>query len=169
VPGIGSPTLVVGLIEGGINTNVVPDRVTFRIDRRIIPDEDPATAEAQLTRTIHDAAAKWPGVKLSTRRILLALPFVPIPGQERLVAAIENGAREVFGETLRTHGVPIYTDARHYTAAGVPTVLYGAGPRTLVEANGHRADERLVLDDLFKATEVVALALAELLLPPASS
>jgi succinyl-diaminopimelate desuccinylase len=168
VPGIGSPTLVVGLIEGGINTNVVPDRVTFRIDRRIIPDEDPATAEAQLTRTIHDAAAKWPGVKLSTRRILLALPFVPIPGQERLVAAIENSAREVFGETLRTHGVPIYTDARHYTAAGVPTVLYGAGPRTLIEANGHRADERLVLDDLFKATEVVALALAELLLPPAS-
>ena len=47
--------------------------------------------------------------------------------------------------------------------AGVPTVLYGAGPRTLEEANGHRADERLQLDDLYKATEVVALALAELL------
>ncbi len=35
-----------GLIEGGINTNVVPDHVTFRIDRRIIPEEDPAAAEA---------------------------------------------------------------------------------------------------------------------------
>ena len=59
--------------------------------------------------------------------------------------------------------MPIYTDARHYTAAGVPAVLYGAGPRTLVEANGHRADEKLALDDLHKATEVVALALADLL------
>ena len=69
------------------------------------------------------------------------------------------------GEPLRTHGVPIYTDARLYTAAGIPAVLYGAGPRTLVEANGHRADEKLKLDDLHKATLVVALALADLLSP----
>ena len=37
VEGIGSPQCTVGLIEGGINTNVVPDRVTFRLDRRILP------------------------------------------------------------------------------------------------------------------------------------
>jgi len=67
---------------------------------------------------------------------------------------------------LRTRGVPIYTDARLYTSAGVPAVLYGAGPRTLVEANGHRADEKLVLSDLHKATEVVALALADLIAAP---
>ncbi|HZN31493.1 MAG TPA: M20/M25/M40 family metallo-hydrolase, partial [Xanthobacteraceae bacterium] len=35
VPGIVSPTLNVGLIKGGINTNVVPDQVVFRIDRRM--------------------------------------------------------------------------------------------------------------------------------------
>ena len=38
----------------------------------------------------------------------------------------------------------------------VPIVLYGAGPHTIEEANAHRADERLPLADLFKATEVVA-------------
>jgi len=59
--------------------------------------------------------------------------------------------------------VPLYTDARHYSAAGIPTVLYGAGPRSLLEANAHRADERLKLDDLFKATKIVALALGDLL------
>jgi succinyl-diaminopimelate desuccinylase len=37
VPGIGSPQLTVGLIQGGINTNVVPDRISFRLDRRMIP------------------------------------------------------------------------------------------------------------------------------------
>ena len=71
----------------------------------------------------------------------------------------------MFGGPLPTHGVPIYTDARHYAAAGIPTVLYGAGPRTLAEANGHRADERLRLADLHRATEVIALALADLLAP----
>jgi acetylornithine deacetylase/succinyl-diaminopimelate desuccinylase-like protein len=163
VSGIGSPTLVVGLIKGGINTNVVPDAVSFRIDRRIIPEENPAEAEATLTRQIHEFAAKWPGIRVNVRRILLAVPFVPIPGQEKLVAAIQRHARAVMGEEIRTHGVPIYTDARLYTTAGIPAVLYGAGPRTLVEANGHRADEKLKLDDLHRATEVVALALADLL------
>jgi len=163
VSGIGSPTLVVGLIEGGINTNVVPDRVSFRIDRRIIPEENPAEGEATLTRQIHEFATKWPGIRVTVKRILLAVPFVPIPGHEKLVAALQRHAKAVLGEEIQTHGVPIYTDARLYTTAGVPAVLYGAGPRTLVEANGHRADERLKLDDLHRATEVIALALADLL------
>jgi acetylornithine deacetylase/succinyl-diaminopimelate desuccinylase-like protein len=154
---------VIGLIIGGINTNVVPDHVTFRLDRRIIPEEDPADVEATLTRQIHEFAAKSPAVKVSVTRILLAVPFVPIPGQEKLVVALQRQGKAVLGEEIRTHGVPIYTDARLYTTAGVPAVLYGAGPRTLVEANGHRADEKLKLDDLHRATEVVALALADLL------
>jgi len=165
VEGIGTPTLTVGLISGGINTNVVPDKVTFRIDRRIIPEENPAEAEARLTLQIREAAARWPGITCNIRRILLAVPFVPIPGQEKLVAAIARHATPIMGEEVKAHGVPIYTDARLYSTAGIPTVLYGAGPHTLLEANGHRADEKLKLDDLFKATRVVALALSELLAP----
>jgi acetylornithine deacetylase/succinyl-diaminopimelate desuccinylase-like protein len=67
------------------------------------------------------------------------------------------------GEPVTAKGVPLYTDARHYAAAGIPVVLYGAGPHTIQEANAHRADERLPLDDLYKATQVVALALCDLL------
>ena len=165
-PGIVSPTLVVGLIKGGINTNVVPDNVVFRLDRRIIPEENAAEVEAKLQLDIEASARKWPHVKVSVRRILLAAPFVPIAGQEKLVAALQWHGQAIIGEPLRTRGVPIYTDARLYTSAGVPAVLYGAGPRTLVEANGHRADEKLVLSDLHKATEVVALALADLIAAP---
>lgn len=163
IEGIDHPTLVVGLIEGGINTNVVPDKVTFRLDRRIIPEERPDDVEAALRAEIGKLAEQWPDAKVNVRRVLLAAPFVPIDGQQTLVDAIARRGREVFGIALPSRGVPIYTDARHYTAAGVPTVLYGAGPRTLAEANGHRADEQLRLDDLHRATEVVALALADLL------
>ena len=163
-PGIDSPTLVVGLIEGGINTNVVPDRVVFRLDRRIIPEEGGEEVERALGKALHESAARWPGVTISVRRILLAAPFVPVAGQENLVATIQRNAKAVLGEDIPTRAVPIYTDARHYSAAGIPTVLYGAGPRTLEEANGHRADENLVLDDLHRATEVVALSLYDLIL-----
>jgi acetylornithine deacetylase/succinyl-diaminopimelate desuccinylase family protein len=163
IPGIGSPTLVVGLIRGGINTNVVPDKVTFRLDRRIIPDETPGAAERFLTALIKESVRRQPGIRVEIRRILLAQPFVRRPGQEHMVHAIGKNAREMFGVEVEPHGVPLYTDARHYSEAGIPTVLYGAGPRTLEEANGHRADENLKLDDLYKATEVVALSLADML------
>ncbi|WP_088343380.1 MULTISPECIES: M20/M25/M40 family metallo-hydrolase [Rhodomicrobium] len=165
VPGIGAPGLTVGLISGGINTNVVPDKVTMRIDRRITPEEGAEEAEAALRALIETAAGRYPGISVQMRRILIAAPFVPMPGQERLIAAIQGRAEEVLGEAVATKGVPIYTDARLYSAQGIPTVLYGAGPRTLLEANGHRADEKLKLDDLYKATEVVALAVLDLLSP----
>ena len=164
-PGIGSPTLVVGLISGGINTNVVPDRVVFRLDRRIIPDEIPGAAERFIRALIEQSVRKQPGIRVNIRRILFAEPFVPRPGQERLVESISRHARDVLGVEVKPHGVPLYTDARHYSEAGIPTVLYGAGPRTLEEANGHRADENLKLDDLYKATEVVARTFVDLLAP----
>ena len=161
-PGINSPTLVVGLISGGINTNVVPDRVTLRLDRRIIPEENPGAVERTLVAQIR-RFAKRPGIMVKVRRVLLARPFMPVRGQERLVASLVANARRVAGERIKGHGVPLYTDARHYSAAGIPTVLYGAGPRTLEEANGHRADEKLRLADLEMATEVVANTLIDLM------
>lgn len=163
VPGIDSPTLVVGLIAGGINTNVVPDRVSLRLDRRVIPEESPEQAERVLRDLIRETVDTFPGVSVRIRRIMLAEPLRPLSGTERLVEPITRHASAVFGVPIGTAGVPLYTDARHYAAAGVPTVLYGAGPRTLLEANAHGPDERLDLDDLGKATEVVARSLRSML------
>ncbi len=163
IAGISHPTLVVGLIEGGINTNVVADRLTLRLDRRIIPEESPEAVEAELRAVIAGVAAAQPGITHEVERILLSRPFVPVPGSERLAALVCREAEAVFGEPITLVGVPLYTDARLYSEAGIPTVMYGAGPRTLIEANGHRADERVPLEDLRKATKVVANTLLELL------
>jgi acetylornithine deacetylase/succinyl-diaminopimelate desuccinylase-like protein len=163
IPGIGSPQLTVGLIQGGINTNVVPDRVSFRLDRRMIPEEDPAAVEAELRQVIEEAARAFPAARVEVRRILLAEPLTPLPGSDRLSDIVCRHATQIMGEPVAAKGVPLYTDARHYAAAGVPIILYGAGPHTIEEANAHRADERLPLADLFKATEVVSLSLLSLL------
>ncbi len=163
VPGIGSPQMTVGLISGGINTNVVPDRITFRLDRRMVPEENPAEVEAELRAVIARAAELHPQAKVTVNRILLAEPLTPTPAGEKLTEALCRHATAIMGEPVKASGVPLYTDARHYAAAGVPIVLYGAGPHTIEEANAHRADERLPLSDLYKATEVVALTLAEIL------
>ncbi len=162
-PGIGHPNLTVGLISGGINTNVVPDKVTIRLDRRMIPDEDPVEVEAHLRAVIESTVRGFPGIRCDIQRILLASPLRQLAGAETLIEPLRRFATEILGETPKVEGVPLYTDARLYAEAGIPTVAYGAGPPSFLEANGHRADERLKLSDLTAATSVVALTLAEIL------
>lgn len=161
--GIGSPQITVGLISGGINTNVVPDKIVFRIDRRIIPEENGDAVEAGLIQLIESAASTEVGVQIEFRRIMLAEPLRPIGGVERLVETLRGHAEVVLGVEIGPTGVPLYTDARHYAEAGIPTILFGAGPKSILEANAHGADEHLQLSDLRAATEIIALTLADLL------
>lgn len=163
VEGITTPSLVVGLISGGINTNVVPDKIVMRVDRRMIPEENGPEVARDLIAFIEATAREMPGVECHVRQLMLANPLKPLVGQERLASALQRHASELAGEAVPTHGVPLYTDARHYSNAGIPTVLYGAGPRTMLEANAHRADEKLKIDDLVLATNVVTLALYDML------
>jgi len=161
--GITHPTLNVGLISGGINTNVVPDKVVFKLDRRMIPEENPAEVEATLRHLIESIAAKHAGIRVEIRRLLLSNALKPLPGHEKLVEALQRHALRIIGETIPAVGVPLYTDARLYGEQGCPIVLYGAGPRTILESNAKCADENLLLEDLRNATHVVAATLADLL------
>ena len=163
VPGITHPYLNVGRIEGGTNTNVVPGKVILKLDRRMIPEEDPVAVEADVRRVINDAAASFPGIRVEIKRLLMAQSLQPLPGNAPLVAALQKHGQAVFGEPIPTSGTPLYTDVRLYCAQGIPAVIYGAGPRTVFESNAKRADEHLVLEDLRKATKVVARTLVDLL------
>lgn len=55
-----------------------------------------------------------------------------------MLAAIYDYRRALQAVKSQTPGID---------SPGIPKVLYGAGPRSLLEANGHRADEKLFLDD----------------------
>ena len=165
VPGIDSPTMLVGRIDGGTNTNVVPGKVVMKMDRRMIPEEDPVAVEAQVRALVEEAVRDVPGIRLEIRRLLLSHALRPLPGSEKLVASLQRHGRAVTGEEISAQGTPLYADARLYGERGIPAVLYGAGPRTVPESNAKKADERLLLDDLRKATKVVALTLLDFLGP----
>jgi len=163
VPGISHPYLNVGRIEGGTNTNVVPGKVSFKLDRRMIPEENAAEVEADIRRIIEEAAASCPGIRVDIKRLLLANSMRPLPGAQPLVQAIQQHGEAVFGEPIPAMGTPLYTDVRLYAEAGIPGVIYGAGPRTVLESHAKRNDERINLEDLRRATKVIARTLADLL------
>ena len=156
VPGINHPYLNIGLISGGTNTNVIPGKVVLKLDRRMIPEEDPAQVEQSIRDAIDAVWKQIPGITAETKRILLARALKPLPGSTELVAALQQHAKEEFGEAIPACGTPLYADARLYCEAGIPVVLYGAGPRTVEESRAKQPDERLELEDLRRATKVIA-------------
>ncbi len=169
VTGITHPYLNVGLIQGGTNTNVVPGKVVFKLDRRMIPEENAAEVEASLRQTIAAAAASFApprggkALQVEVRRMLLAQAMKPLPGNRPLVEALQKHGEAVFGVPIPAVGTPLYTDVRLYVERGIPGVIYGAGPRTVRESNAKRADEHIDLADLQGATRVMARTLHDLL------
>jgi acetylornithine deacetylase/succinyl-diaminopimelate desuccinylase-like protein len=171
VEGITHPYLNVGMIEGGTNTNVIPGKVVFKLDRRMIPEENPAQVEADIRQVLTTAMADYNAsrdpahaITMDVRRMLMAHAMKPLPGNKPLVDALQKHGAEVFGEPIPAVGTPLYTDVRLYVERGIPGVIYGAGPRTVLESHAKRADERLDLEDLRRATKVVARSLVDLLI-----
>ena len=163
VQGIAHPYLNIGMIEGGTHTNVIPGKVVLKVDRRMIPEENPAEVEATLHQVIRNAVAGVAGISVDIRRLLLANALRPLDGNKPMVDALCKHASAVFGEPIAASGTPLYTDARLFCEHGIPAVLYGCGPRTVLESNAKRADEHIELEDLRRATQVMARTLADLL------
>ncbi len=170
VEGINHPYLNVGRIEGGTNTNVVPGTVSFKLDRRMIPEETPQEVEANIRQVIAQAVAEFnqgrakdSQVSIDIKRLLMAHAMKPLAGNAPLVNAIQRHGSQIFGEPIPAMGTPLYTDVRLYVEKGIPGVIYGAGPRTVLESHAKRADERLNLEDLRKATKVISRTLLDLL------
>jgi succinyl-diaminopimelate desuccinylase len=169
VEGVTRPYLNVGFIAGGTNTNVVPGKVVIKLDRRMIPEEDPVAVEANIRAVVAGAVAEFnqgrtdEGIHVDVKRLLLSKALRPLPGHKPLAEALQRHASAVFNEPIPACGTPLYTDLRIFGEAGIPGVLYGAGPRTVLESHAKRADERLALEDLRRATKVIARSLHDLL------
>src|SRR3546814_18398815 len=87
----------------------------------MLPEEDPEALESELRGLIEGAARNYDGITVAIRRILLARPLLPPAGGERLVEPLAARASKVMGAPVGATGVPLSTDARPYTAAGIPT------------------------------------------------
>ena len=148
----GPPTLNLGTIRGGSGVNLVPDLVVLEVERRVLPEESAHEARAEVIARIaaacgsagitHDEPFLESAGLADATRDPRAAPWV-----ERLSArARERGAAAA--HTAARYG----TNASVYTAAGVPSVVFGPGSI----AQAHTADEWIDLADVGLAAEILA-------------
>jgi succinyl-diaminopimelate desuccinylase len=109
------------------------------------PRREPGGGGSRHPPLITQAQPSAAGISVDIKRLLLANAMTPLAGNQPLVDAIQKHAQAVIGEPVPAVGTPLYTDVRLYVERGIPGVIYGAGPRTVLESHAKRADERLDL------------------------
>ena len=149
-PLTGSPTLTIGLIEGGNGANVVPELCAITYDRRVTPGEDPADVIAALDAALDEVRARSPELTIHRDEPYLVDEALDTDPASGLVTAA-RAACAAAGLNAVPVGVPYGTDASKLQARrGIPSIVFGPGSIS----RAHGADEFVPLDDLTHAAAV---------------
>lgn len=125
-PLLGPATLNVGVIQGGVQVNFVPDTCAIEIDRRLLPGETVAGVLAHYQGMLDALRAQHP--------TLDAFMEPPMLTDEALETAADSAAAKLASDVLvgmgldgTLCGVPFSCDASKLSRQGVPSLVFGPG------------------------------------------
>lgn len=147
---LGTPTLSVGVIEGGQAVNIVPDECRIEIDRRMLPGEEPESAVADVAVALQDL----PGWEMAPPH--LAAGGMDVSPDAPVVRTLAGAIQDITGGAV-VEGAHYATDAGVFNAGGIPTVVFGPGDIALA----HTAEEHIPLEDVFHACAIIERLLTD--------
>jgi len=158
---LGSPTINIGIIEGGINPNTVPDNCVIQIDRRWIPGESPSTIIKEFEDILNHLKENDPEFKAELKRMeyLEETPHSPLEISEDhyIVKALKKSLHKI-SLSPEISGISGWTDAALLNnQAKMPTVVFGPGSL----AQAHSDVEFINVDSLLTATKIYILTALE--------
>jgi len=155
---IPTPSLSVTMMQAGTKINIIPERCTFAIDRRMIPGETSETVRREIEEVVRQNLST--GISAEIRITHEGWEPYALDPASSLVAGLSRAVQEVVGEAPRLKGKAGCTDASHLVhKAGIPTVCFGPG----LEDTAHTANERVALEKVVQAAKVYALSAVKLL------
>jgi acetylornithine deacetylase len=143
-PVLGTPTLSVGVIEGGQAVNMVPDSCRIEVDRRTLPEE----STAAVLQAVRDALAGVSDWSMDEPHLAVAGMEV---AEDADVVRLLSEAIQATGRTVVIEAAHYATDAGIYNAMGIPTVVFGPGDI----AQAHTASEFIDLNEYETAIRII--------------
>jgi acetylornithine deacetylase/succinyl-diaminopimelate desuccinylase-like protein len=139
---LGTATVNVGTISGGVQPNIVPDCCKVTVDRRTLPGETDAGVQREIAAFLR---ARKLSAKISSAKLAPALPLETnhkLPLVQRFLKCV--------GQT-KPMGVDFFCDAAVLSAGGIPSVVFGPGD----VAQAHTADEWISLAELERGKNLI--------------
>ncbi len=121
-PLLGPGSIHASIIEGGRELSTYPERCTLSIERRTVPGETVEVVEAELSAMLDGIRDAGHELDAELHTTLVRDPFQVDPD-----APIVRAALEALGPGTPVIGVPYWADSAIFSAAGIPTVIFGPG------------------------------------------
>ncbi len=159
-PLLGSPTLNIGVISGGIKSNVVPDKCMIAAERRVVPPETLEDAKMEVQTLLWNLASQEQNLKYDLVFKQQTGPSELQNGRDGLEAVLSSFKQVTGKYNAKPAGLRASCDAYFLSAfAKIPTVIFGPGSL----GNIHNHDEYVEIEELEIAAKVYALTALRLL------
>jgi succinyl-diaminopimelate desuccinylase len=150
-PLLGEPTYSINVIEGGSNTNVVPDRCSVNIDFRTVPSQSHSEILDQLNKVIEKAKEKYPDLNAEIKILNDLAPLITSK-DDPFVQLVQQVCQDALGEKKEPKGMSGYTDASQFMNApnDFPILVWS----TIGGETVHQPDEYVEIDKYLKGIEI---------------
>ena len=139
---LGHPTMNISTINGGVKTNVVPDKCSVTVDMRTVPGQVHGDIVKDFEKIIEKLAGEIEGFKADVK-ILNDRPAVETKVDNDFVKMSLDVVEEEFGKKIEPKGVNFYTDASIFLPpSGLPCIFYGPGDADMA----HQPNEFVPID-----------------------
>lgn len=145
----------------GLPVPCVPDRCRIIIDRRFLIEEDVEQVKSEVTRMLEKIKTERPKFEYEIRDIFEVQPSMT-PQEAPVVQTVARAIQQVMGKRPEYVVSPGTYDQKHIDRIGKLKNCIAYGPGILDLA--HQPDEWIGVQDMIDSAQVMALALAELLL-----
>ena len=144
-----SPTFSVGCINGGIAANIIPDKCSIEVDRRILPGETWDSVKNEILELLNRLKNinKYLNVCISEPYTVSTAMDTDI--NEKIVKTSMESCNKIIGKS-KIKGVSFSCDASSFTRAGIPSIVLGPG--NILQA--HTEDEFVNLEEVCYASEI---------------
>ena len=145
-----------GVIKGGVQVNMVPDRCDLEVDRRTLPGETKEDVYDELRLRLDRIARDDPGFKYEISDPTWLIPPNDISRDEPVVQSLLLAYEQIMGKTTQVTAFPAGSDAPHM---GFPTVI--CGPGSIAQA--HSTLEFVSIGQLLQAVKIYLWTIVDLL------
>ena len=139
-------TINFGMCQAGSAFNVIPERAELWLDRRILPGENIEKVRSHVRKIVTDAAEQIPGVSVEYAPLVDGVPPMLTETDARIIKDCE----ELSGNKAKI--APFCTEAPYYSAAGMDSVVMGAGDVNVI----HKPNEHVAIDEIEQMSDIVA-------------
>ena len=146
---LGSPTINIGTVSGGVQINFVPDSCSIAVDCRLVPGQIPGSVMSRFEELARSAAEDDGTLEVEIEEPFITCSPLCTPEDAEIVKSATVACDAALGNHVIT-GVPYGTDGSAFADHQVPTIVFGPG--SIDQAHG--AVEWVECDQVVKAVDV---------------